>query len=285
MESKNLSFKRKLYLALECDTGSKFGYKINFYLSMLIIFSVFMNALATVKPLYAKYVDVFVIIEYTIVVAFIIEYVTRLYVINASKKYKGKILGRLRYALTPVALLDLTVIIVSMLALEHSGIAAIRLLRFLKIARLIKVASKTTTVHIFKTVIHKEKHILILILTFCIALVLISSSIVYIIEHTVQPEVFSSIPKAMWWSIITFTTVGYGDMYPITTLGRILTSIIALIGLACFSIPTAVITAGFINESRKIRKLEEDKENEGSKKYSNNFCRNCGCKLHTENED
>ncbi len=253
-------YKAILYDALE---GRKYtnvlSKKINLYLIVLIIISILISAISTVQELHANYRFVFLILDFFILTLFIAEYLTRLYVINVSSKYKGVILGRLKYALTPMAILDLLVILVSFFSMSQSGIFIARILRLLKIVRLFHAFSKTTTFTILKKVIDNEKHVLSLIAMFCVLLVVGSSSIVYMLEHSVQPEVFSSIPKAMWWSVITFTTVGYGDMYPITALGRALTSFIAFIGLASFSIPTTILTAGFITEARKLKEEKEQK--------------------------
>lgn len=85
----------------------------------------------------------------------------------------------------------------------------------------------------------------------------------YLVEHPAQPEAFASIPDAMWWSVITLTTVGYGDIYPITALGKLLGGIIAILGLGMFALPTAILSSGFIEEFHK-------------KKQGSNICPHCG---------
>jgi voltage-gated potassium channel len=102
-------------------------------------------------------------------------------------------------------------------------------------------------VNVFRT----RKNELILSFILAIFLIIISSSLVYFAEHLEQPEVFSSIPKTIWWSVITLTTVGYGDMVPHTELGKFLTGGLLLVGVAIFALPAGIITAGFLEESRK----------------------------------
>ncbi|MFN2439903.1 MAG: potassium channel family protein, partial [Chitinophagaceae bacterium] len=94
---------------------------------------------------------------------------------------------------------------------------------------------------------------LLLSLVLTLFLIVISSCLIYFCEHLVQPEKFTSIPGTMWWSVVTLTTVGYGDMYPITIAGKILTSVILLTGIALFALPAGIITASFLHEIRKLR--------------------------------
>ncbi|MGC9337894.1 MAG: potassium channel family protein, partial [Candidatus Cloacimonadia bacterium] len=88
-------------------------------------------------------------------------------------------------------------------------------------------------------------------------LLTISSSLLYYVEYSDQPEVFSSIPAAMWWGVATLTTVGYGDIYPITPLGKFLGAIISLLGIGLFALPAGILSAGFIEEIRKRRECEK----------------------------
>jgi voltage-gated potassium channel len=94
---------------------------------------------------------------------------------------------------------------------------------------------------------------LLLSLVLTLFLIIISSSLVYFAEHSAQPTVFSSIPETIWWSVVTLTTVGYGNMVPITVIGKIFTSIILIVGVALFALPAGIITAGFLEEIRKER--------------------------------
>jgi voltage-gated potassium channel len=104
-------------------------------------------------------------------------------------------------------------------------------------------------VNVFKSTFNE----LMLSLVLALFLIIISSSFVYFAEHPAQPQVFTSIPETIWWSVITLTTVGYGNMIPITIAGKIFTSIILIAGVALFALPAGIITAGFLEESRKQR--------------------------------
>ncbi|MDR1593040.1 MAG: ion transporter [Prevotellaceae bacterium] len=137
----------------------------------------------------------------------------------------------------------------------------IRFLRFFKLGRYLN-ATKVIS-HVFSA--KKNELVLCLIITFC--LITVASSMMYFIEHEQQPDKFSSIPETMWWSVTTLTTVGYGDVFPITTLGRILTAFISILGLGMFALPAGILASGFADEFHKIK--EKDK----------NRCPHCGKKI------
>ncbi len=89
-------------------------------------------------------------------------------------------------------------------------------------------------------------------------LLILSSSAMYFAEHTSQPEVFSSIPHTMWWAVATLSTVGYGDVYPVTVLGKILAGIVALLGISMFALPTGILASGFVEEMRDKKNLDDN---------------------------
>lgn len=110
---------------------------------------------------------------------------------------------------------------------------------------------------LFVKVLKAKKEEIFIIIFVIFILLTISSSLLYYIEHEAQPKVFSSIPAAMWWGIATLTTVGYGDVYPITSLGKFLGAIISLLGIGLFALPTGILSAGFVEEIRKRREGEK----------------------------
>lgn len=106
-------------------------------------------------------------------------------------------------------------------------------------------------------VLRERREALIISFSIILLLVIITSSLMYFVENPAQPEVFKNIPDAMWWSVMTMTTVGYGDIYPITALGKFLGSVIAVLGLAVFALPTAILSAGLLEEFRRKKELNE----------------------------
>ncbi len=118
----------------------------------------------------------------------------------------------------------------------------------------------------FVSVFRNKKESLIITAFSVILMIVMSASLLYIVENQAQPKLFSSIPHAMWWAVATLTTVGYGDIYPVTALGKLLSSIISILGIAFFAMPTAILASGF-NEY-----LDSKKESV--------VCPHCGKKIH-----
>jgi len=131
--------------------------------------------------------------------------------------------------------------------LSFLGIDAriLRALRIMRIFRLLKLAKYVASLELITKVIKERACDLIISLTMVIILILISASLMYFSERDMQPEAFSSIPAAMWWAVATLTTVGYGDIYPITILGKFLASCISILGIAAFAIPTGILSSAF----------------------------------------
>jgi voltage-gated potassium channel len=137
------------------------------------------------------------------------------------------------------------------IGLDLRVLRILRLMRFLRLFRLTHYMKTTKmVVNIFKS----RANELFVSFVMALFLILIAASLVYFAEHLENPQQFSSIPKTLWWAVVTLTTVGYGDMIPVTTLGRLFTGVILIVGVAILALPAGIITAGFLEESRKTRR-------------------------------
>jgi len=134
----------------------------------------------------------------------------------------------------------------------------IRAVRLFRLFRLFKMGRYSKAVFIFKKVLKEKKEELVLVIFVVLLLLIIFSSLMYFIEKEAQPEAFSSIPEAMWWGIITLTTVGYGDVYPITPLGKILGALIAFLGIGMFALPAGILGSGLVEVVRE-KEMNNDK--------------------------
>jgi voltage-gated potassium channel len=183
---------------------------------------------------------------------FSFEYLLRLWSANEDPKYSHWFRGRLKYMVSWEALVDLLAILPfylhSIFVFDLRELRLLRLARLLRIFRLTKYTRSTRMIgDVFR---HRFKELLIsFILTS--GLIVIAACLMYFAEHTAQPDKFRSIPDTLYWSVVTLTTTGYGDIYPITGIGKILTGILLLVGVAFFALPAGIITAGFLEESRK----------------------------------
>lgn len=188
----------------------------------------------------------FVWFEQISLAIFAVEYLLRLWSCTALPRFRGAVLGRLRFAMTPMALIDLVAILPLLLA--GVDLRAGRVLRLFRIFRVAKLARYSRTLHLFGRVFRSRAPELITVMLFVAAMLLLSASLLYFAEHDAQPEVFSSIPAALWWSIATLSTVGYGDVYPITALGRVIAGCVCVLGIGMFALPTGILGAAFAKE-------------------------------------
>lgn len=184
-------------------------------------------------------------IEKTLLYLFVIEYFLRLWSITSIKKFKHPITGRLKFIFTPFAIIDFLAISPFFLPFIGLNMSVVRIFRFFRIFRLFKAGRYFTSSLKIVEVIKAKRKELIATLIGIIFLIIITSTLMYYAEGTVQPEAFSSIPASFWWSIVTLTTIGYGDVYPITITGKIMAGIIALLGVGFVSIPSGIIAGGF----------------------------------------
>ena len=145
-------------------------------------------------------------------------------------------------------LIDLFAILPFYLPLCRLDLRILRIFRLFRILRIFKLARYFEALQMIGKVIYRKRVELISILGVLIFLIFLSSFLMFYAESEAQPEVFHNILDTFWWSIVTFTTVGYGDVYPITAMGKILSAIIVLIGIMLFALPTSILTAEFLNE-------------------------------------
>ena len=219
----------------------------------LILLNVAAIILETVDPLHDRYALWFDSFEILSVVAFTVEYLLRLWSCTVHPKYASPLSGRWRFARSPMAVIDLLAFLPFYLTLGGMDLRFLRLLRIFRIFRVAKLFRYLEALQTFGRVIRAKREELVVTLMILLILLVFSSTLVYYAEHEMQPEVFSSIPAAMWWGIATLTTVGYGDVYPVTPLGRLLAAFITVLGIGMFALPTGIIGSGFVEELQKKR--------------------------------
>ncbi len=221
----------------------------------LISLNVLAVALATVHSISLRYDKFFNVFEIVSVIIFTIEYILRVWSCTINENFKHPVFGRLKYLITPFAIVDLLAILPFYLPrLIPVDLRFLRALRLVRLFRVLKMARYNTALSTLKNVILRTREELIVtFFTIFIFLILLSSA-VYLVENPVQPEVFPDIPTAMWWGVMTMTTVGYGDIYPITVWGRIFASIVSILGIGLFALPAGFLASGFTEEIRKGKK-------------------------------
>src|SRR6187402_49947 len=251
--------KRKVHILLHPELGeSKADKFVNAFIITLIVLNVIAVMLETVKPLHAKYERLFHYFDLVSVGIFTLEYVLRVWSCTHDPRYKGSIKGRIKYMLTPGALIDLLAFLPTYFhAFLNFDLRILRLLRFFRFFRLFRLTAYTRSAQMIFNVFRSRKNELILSLVLVIFLIIIASCLLFFAEHSYPSEAeskFTSVPATLWWAIVTLTTTGYGDMYPLTTIGKILSGMIMLTGVAFFALPAGIITAGFLEEMKLVRK-------------------------------
>ena len=244
------SLQRRLYEVLEGgDPRDRMKRLVEWPLIVLIIANVFVVVVETVETVYARYQYELLIFEYVSVAIFTLEFTARLWVCTAHGPHarSGPLRGRLRFAATPFAVIDFLAILPFYLSFLLPGID-LRMLRIFRLLRLLKLARYSPALATLGKVLQEERRALLAALFIMIGLLMLSSTAMYHVERHVQPDVFTSIPAAMWWSLATLTTVGYGDVVPITPIGRLLGGVVMIFGLAMFALPVGIVASGFASE-------------------------------------
>lgn len=180
------------------------------------------------------------------VVVFTLEYVARVWSCAVDQQYGGGFRGRIRLALRPLSMIDLLAILPFYLPFLGVDLRSLRALRLLRILRVGKVGRYYSSLTLIKQVVRSKKEALVLTSAMLGLLLVVSSSLLYYCENAAQPDAFSSIPATMWWSVSTLTTVGYGDIFPVTPLGKLCAGVTAVLGIGMFALPTGILGAGFV---------------------------------------
>ncbi len=237
----------------EDDTTSAI---FNGFIIAVIVLSIFVIMLESVHSASLRFSYFFIVFDLISIVIFTIEYILRIWSSTSNPAYAKPVTGRLRYALTPLAVIDLLAFLPYYVPFFIPiDLRFIRIFRLVRIFRLLKLARYSSAFHLLGKVVKREKDILAVIIFVITILIIVSSTLMFYIENQAQPEAFSSIPITMWWAVETLTTVGYGDVYPVTYAGKFLGALISFLGIGLFALPAGVLAAGFISEL----KAEEEK--------------------------
>ena len=246
-----------LELSKENDKHSKY---FDYFISGLILLNVVAIILETEKTLFIDYKAFFIYFELFSIFIFSVEYLLRFWSCVSVEVYKNPVIGRIKYLFSPMAIIDLIAIAPFYMTFFVADARMLRILRLLRLLRITKHFRYSKTFQIIISTIEKKKEELLSALLLMLCLLLVCSTGVYFAENEAQPEKFSSILASMWWAVATLTTVGYGDIFPITFLGKIFGSISAIFGVGLFAIPAGLLASGFSDESET----------------GNNNCPHCG---------
>jgi len=220
-------------------------------LIFLNVAAIILGTIESIQKQFGYALHLFEIISITI---FTIEYLLRTWSCTVDKRYKKPILGRIRFAFTFYALIDLIAVAPFYIPFFTYDLRFLRIIRFLRILRILKLERYISAFGIFKRVIKKKKEELIVFVGIFTIVLILSSVFVFYVENPAQPKIFINIPATMVWAIALLTSVG-SKMQPITLMGKFMASIISMLGILLVAIETAILASGFTQEVFKKNKI------------------------------
>lgn len=255
------SVRLRVYRQLEPTAWPRKGLSpTNLLLAILIIIAVAGAVLETEPTIAGGRELLFRQLEVTVASIFLVEYAARVWTVVENPRFAAYRFPRLRYMVTPIALIDLAAILPAIFAFGGASSLVLRFFRVFRMIRLAKLGRTTRAWTAIREAIYERRYEFGLVLGLVSVTMLIASSLMYWAEADAQPDKFGSIPRALWWSIVTLTTVGYGDVYPVTTMGRVFAGVIAVTGVMLIAIPTGIFAASFSDGLQRYREQRESRE-------------------------
>jgi len=228
---------------------------VDWFLIAMVVLNVLAVVLESVEHLSIAHGPVFHAFDLFSVMVFSLEYLLRLWtaVELEDRRFHHPVAGRLRWMISPMALIDLLAVLPFYLGMFVQ--LDLRAIRVLRVLRVFKLGRYSMAMSVMVSVARQETRAIGAVLFVMLVVLIFTSSLMYLFEHRAQPHVFSDIPTAMWWSVVTLTTLGYGDMVPITPMGRMLGGLTAILGVGMIALPTGVLASGF-SEQIRLRREE-----------------------------
>lgn len=219
----------------------------------LILAAVASAILETEPTIAAGNEEIFRTMEIGFGLVFLVEYLARLWVADMSPAFAGSRWPRLKFVTSLPAIIDLLSILPALFAFAGGATLALRFVRFFRILRLAKLGRFSSAWSDLGNAIRSRKEELFLAFSLSAFTMLIASTLMYWAEGDAQPEKFGSIPRTMWWTIVTLTTVGYGDVYPVTPVGKFLCGMVAVAAIGLIALPTGILAAAMSDVMQRRR--------------------------------
>ncbi len=233
--------------------------KLHEMLDSFVVWWVFISVVAvileSVESIHYVLNVQFIIVDAVAVFIFSMEYIFRLYSIAEDPNFKGGIKGRIAYAKTPIVIIDLLAIVPFFLESMLGQLVDLRFLRIFRLMRLLKLTRYTSSTDTLVKALKREWPVIGASTFIMLLLVVLTASLGYLFEHAAQPDKFENIPQSIYWAVVTLASVGYGDISPVTPVGRLMTIIMALVGIGIFAVPAAILSSAFNDQLHKDREM------------------------------
>lgn len=230
----------------------------DFLNTLFIIINLVVSVLYTFESVRNQYGDILLIIERITVLSFAADYCLRIWTAKYAHPSLGEPRAILKYALSFTGIVDILSFLPYYLPVFFpSGAVAFRMFRVIRIFRLFRINAYYDSLNVITEVIVGKRQQLMSSVFIILVLMLASSLCMYSLEHNAQPEVFTNAFSGIWWSVSTLLTVGYGDIYPITTMGKAFSIIITFLGVGMVAIPTGIISAGFVDQYTRVKRMSD----------------------------
>lgn len=248
------TFRQKIHaLVFPSPYGGTMQSIFDSFIGLWVLISVLAVVLESVQTISYVINIEFVILDAIAVGIFTVEYCMRIYACVEEPGYKNAIAGRFKQASTPATIIDLLAILPFFLEVVMTHVFDLRFLRVFRLARLLKLTRQSDATAILGKVLVREWPVMSASAFIMLLLVVLTASLGYLFEHEAQPDKFENIPTAIYWAVITLASVGYGDISPVTPIGRSMTIVLALIGIGIFAIPAALLSSAFSDQLVKER--------------------------------
>ncbi len=208
-------------------------------------------------------------IEFVSIVIFTVEYALRIWTANLLYPELNPVRARIRYVTSPMAIIDLISILPFLVPVLHTyNLVGVRVFRLVRLLRIFKLNRYSDALAAIGDVFRRKSQQMIASVFFVFIILVLASLLIYYAEHDAQPDQFENAFSGLWWAVATLTTVGYGDLYPVTALGRFLGAIIAILGIGMVAVPTSILSAGFMEMLNKETSEQNEAETASAEKTS-----------------
>ena len=253
-KKKSIGFKKRIFEIIQIGNKSDFpSLFFDIFISVVIVLNVVITFMQTFDQL-EKFSAVFSIFEWITIVIFLVEYLLRVWTAQYLYPKLRPDKAKIKFVTSFYGIIDLLTILPFILPFFlPSGVVAFRMFRVVRIFHLFRVNSHYDALNVIVEVIKEKRNQLVSSIFLILTLMVAASLCMYSLEHDAQPENFSNAFSGIWWSVSTLLTVGYGDIYPITAIGKMVAIVIAFLGVGAVAVPTGIISAGFVEYYTRLK--------------------------------